>query len=86
MRTYIDKVRTLPEPEKIICNRCGREYNLQDENIEPWIIDTIIHISYQFGYGSAVDGSSLDFDICEKCLDEITKDFKIPAERSNYYG
>ena len=86
MRTFIEKTRTLPELDTVTCNCCGNTINVSNKNIEPWIIDTMIQIYHEFGYGTATDGESLKFDVCTDCLELWVETFKIPAERINNYA
>lgn len=52
------------------CDRCG--YKVQDENGCMFDI-TPIYIS--FGYGSKFDLETWSMDLCDDCIETITKDF-----------
>ena len=49
---------------KIICNRCGKEFDVYDEESGLVHTDTL-------GYGSKFDGDEIDLALCCDCLDEI---------------
>lgn len=73
MRQYQKK--ETKEIKKIICNRCGRE--IQVENGHPTA--GVFSVDYQWGYFSDKDGETHRFDLCESCYDEWIKGFLIPV-------
>jgi hypothetical protein len=86
MRTFKNVTRTLPEPDTIICNKCGETLHLNSKDFEPWLIDSFLRVFHEFGYGTSTDGESVSFDLCPNCVEEFIKTFKIPAERIKNYG
>lgn len=74
MRQY--QLKETKEIKKIICNRCGKEIRAVDG--EPR--EGVFSVDYQWGYFSEKDGERHSFDLCEKCYDELTGSFLIPAE------
>ena len=60
-----------------ICNRCGDTipFDLGDPTFAP-----VQEFKLVFGYGSYHDGEYWAFDLCDDCLDTITKDFKVAVE------
>lgn len=60
--------------DKIICNKCGNE-SLPGYGLPDCVVTG--------GYDSPVlpDFSKYEFDLCEICVDELMKSFKIPVER-----
>ena len=62
---------------KIICNKCGKEFDIYDEQE-----NFSIH-SYQIGYGSKYDGSGLQLDLCCECMDELIDSCKISPIEEN---
>lgn len=62
---------------KIICNKCGKEFDIYDVQE-----DFTIH-SQMIGYGSKYDGSSLQLDLCCECMDELIDSCKISPIEEN---
>lgn len=52
------------------CNKCGK-YVEED-------LDTITPLCFTFEYGSNHDFEQWSFDLCDECLEEIVREFKIP--------
>ena len=51
--------------DKIIglkCDRCDYENNNLTQDF---------HVVHTFGYGSPIDGDTVSFALCDKCLEEI---------------
>ena len=69
---------------KITCNRCGQIYDLEKDELEEWQADFMRQFTIRFGYTSAHDTEDWHFDLCEECLEEIIKEFKIAPEITNY--
>jgi hypothetical protein len=68
-------------PVKFICNKCGLTLDNETQyGLEEWQADFIHKFKVSFGYGSLRDGESVDFDLCENCLEELFKSFKIPEQ------
>jgi len=65
--------------EDIICNKCGQSLLVLDEGIKDY--SGLIEYEIIGGYCSPVfaDCSKYTFSLCEKCLNELFKTFKIPA-------
>lgn len=59
-----------------VCNRCAAEFDKYSDKTHP--------ISIGGGYGSSYPGDmhTLTFDVCETCLEEWVKSFKIQPEES----
>jgi hypothetical protein len=64
---------------KRICNRCGLEISSDKDEAE-----NIQSFEISFGYFSNHDTESWHFDLCDKCIEEIVKSFKIPPVVTNY--
>jgi hypothetical protein len=80
MRKYklapiIQKIET-----KIVCNKCGKTYDCEKEELEVFMTDFIHKFKTSFGYASEFDGETWEFDLCEKCLKEFVDGFEIPIE------
>ena len=71
MITYKEIQKSVKEPIKIECDRCGKEH--KEFSLEPEILE----FKQEFGYGSKRDGDFIEFDLCEDCLMEILKQEKI---------
>ena len=56
---------------KTICNVCGKEFNMWD-NQEGFGFD------YRVGYGSKHDGENLKCDLCCDCFDKLLDEYLIP--------
>lgn len=71
MRIY--KNKQSGELEKVICNKCKREIIAENGIIK----EGVMNIKCDWDYFSNKDGQSHSFDLCEKCYDEIIKDFAL---------
>ena len=60
---------------KTICNMCGKEFTMWDEQENRGVHD-------QFGYGSKHDGDNIDLDLCCDCFDKVM-DWIIPQCKIN---
>jgi len=70
---------------KIICNKCGQVFDLEEGyGLETWQAEFMHQFKLRFGYASNHDTEDWKFDLCENCIEEIAKDFKIPPEITNY--
>jgi hypothetical protein len=81
MRTTITKTYkgTFEEVESITCNKCGTIIKPEKKKDYFWI-DKIQNIELEWGFGSQYDQEIWKFDLCEVCLTELIRDFKIPPE------
>lgn len=61
------------------CNRCGREFYTVNNILK----EEYIWVEKKFGYFSGKDGEKHSFCLCEKCYDEIVKEFMVPVEIEN---
>lgn len=70
----ITETREIEVVEKTLCNKCGEEIGQYD---------TCLSARLSGGYGSLIgDGTEIYFDICECCIIEMMKTFKIPAKQN----
>ncbi len=69
MREYHTAVQEKQELSRILCNGCGREIPLQQEDC--------FHGEKIWGYFSEKDGRADCFDLCEQCYDKLTDGFRI---------
>lgn len=60
----------------ILCNKCEREAHPSHPG-DYWSQNLMHEIQTHFGYGSAHDMESWNFHLCETCLLEFIKTFKI---------
>lgn len=63
--------------EAVICNNCGKKLVVENGILR----EGAISINHMWDYFSEKDGEVHRFDLCESCYDEITSQFRIPAER-----
>ncbi|MBQ9885738.1 MAG: hypothetical protein IJM37_02575 [Lachnospiraceae bacterium] len=68
MRTFKEKVVLVKD--EAFCNCCGRKIVNED----------FLEVEKEWGYFSSKDGEKISFDLCEKCFDKITADFKIKPQ------
>jgi hypothetical protein len=73
------------------CNKCGKTETWGNKDEEAWIyLETWhnIHLG-RMGYGSGLDGSDVNFELCDNCLCEFIRTFihkeSIYNSGSNYY-
>lgn len=61
----------------ITCNKCGRKF----ENTVEFNPDFNNCHSFEIGfwYGSEFDGRTESFDLCDDCMIEFIKSFKVPS-------
>ena len=64
------------QQEKIICNKCGKEINME----KGMYYQDALSVEKRWGYFSEKDNEVHTFDICESCYDEWTSTFLIPVE------
>ena len=69
----VEKERTT----SIVCNKCGMSFDCKDD----FATNLIHNFNIKFGYGSEHDFEEWSFDLCEKCIDELTNSFKIKPAR-----
>lgn len=82
MKTYDSKEVTVTEETvlEIRCNKCGKIID-QNNYAE---LNKIHTIMLSFGYGSEHDMETWDFDVCEDCILEYIKGFKIAPNITGY--
>ena len=49
---------------EILCNRCGERFNA-------WDTQEDFSIHKRLGYGTIYDGSTLELDLCCRCMEEL---------------
>ena len=77
MILYKDEQITQKVPSKMVCDRCGLETSDRyGGGVGVGEID-MIEIRHEYGYGSKKDGEYIEFDLCEKCLDETINEMNI---------
>ena len=75
MRKQAEKEVTITEYETVEfgCNRCGK----LEQNADSFTENGFHNFGVNFGYGSKYDTDQWEFDLCEDCLFEVVKDFKV---------
>ena len=61
---------------KHVCNMCGRDFDMWDEQ------DGLM-VNQRLGYGSRFDGHNLQLDLCCVCYDELMGEYLLPKCRIN---
>lgn len=56
---------------KHVCNICGKDFDLFDEQEN-------FSIHRSVGYGSEFDGSNIDLDMCCDCFDKLMNTYILP--------
>ena len=56
---------------KTICNICGKEFDLWDQQEN-------FGLNYHVGYGSKFDGEHISVDMCCDCFDELMNTYILP--------
>lgn len=66
----------------LICNKCGKTLK-QELTTDGDIFNYcgLEEVKMECGYGSENDGTVFVFSLCEKCVMELMKSFKIPAHK-----
>lgn len=73
MRFYKDKEKKILE--KVFCNCCGRQLTMKGR----YVSEGVMQVCKDWGYFSRKDLVRHEFDMCERCYDEITSKFQIPV-------
>lgn len=77
----ITETVTKTETSVVVCNRCGKKVEGEDAQYSSDITD----VRVEFGYGSKFDTDVWEFDICDDCIEEITKSFVVPVTKREMY-
>lgn len=56
--------------KKIICNKCGKEFDIWDEQEN-------FSIYRQCGYGTKHDGDKLELDLCCDCMEKLIEECEV---------
>jgi Fe2+ or Zn2+ uptake regulation protein len=64
----------------IVCNKCGKTYDLEEQDLEEWQADFMHRVSWSFGYASKHDGEEWVLDLCEDCIKEFVNSFLVAPE------
>jgi len=68
MKFFKKKYKPSYELTKVLCNKCGHrtDHTIQKDHVS---------IKVTWGYFSKKDCENHEFDLCEKCYDEIIENF-----------
>ena len=86
-----ERKRTLEDgTRQVLCNKCGedvRKYEGEGENRKSMGYYGLVDATFDGGYFSTDirDGDIHTFSLCEKCVAELMKTFKIPPITVNYF-
>ena len=75
MRQYKIKTKECKDIERIICNCCKKEIEVENG----FAREGVFSVDYEWGYFSEKDGEVHSFDLCEACYDQIIQNFQIPV-------
>lgn len=59
---------------KRVCNMCGKDFDMWDEQED-------FSIHRHVGYGSGFDGSLINLDLCCDCFDKLMNDYIVPNSK-----
>ena len=80
--------KTIEEPvlAAIVCNKCGRRFEAPPGKCIEYANDMEFHhYSSTGGYCSKIgDMVSFSFDLCDDCMLELLRSFKVPVEFHKY--
>jgi len=80
MKTYRKVRRTTDSVDKVICNKCGKEF--ASESLALGFIESF---DIEFGYGAgALDGKKWQFDLCISCIESMADSFDINVTENDY--
>jgi hypothetical protein len=67
--------------DNVICNRCGEPINTTKNMCGDIMYVDYIHCKNNIIYKEYLPTYIETFDLCEKCIDEIINNFKIPVKK-----
>lgn len=63
--------------EGVICNKCGETWHNTSDKWENSLMHNQFHpLEFLFEHGSAADGETWEFDLCEACVYDLVATFK----------
>ncbi|AMQ66702.1 hypothetical protein FDG96_gp43 [Bacillus phage Mgbh1] len=77
MRKYIERNVKQRELVGFTCNKCGKSVDLTEDDFAGNLFHSF---KTSFHYGSAFDMETWEFDLCEDCLLDIVKTFKVEPD------
>lgn len=85
MRREVKETQTVTETKEVLvsnlayCNKCGKKYEqVMDKSFGEYCWDSELNkFEIGFGYESRYDEQYWKFDLCDDCLTEIVRGFKI---------
>lgn len=84
MRKYVEITTTKNKCVSIVCDVCGKEYDIEKDWLET---QEFTHIFFTGGYGSIFgDGDQYSCDICQHCLKEKLGDYLVRRGSSSMLG
>ena len=64
--------------QKVVCNQCGATVKDLD-------FGNYLTVKHDWGYGSSQDNTQIEFDLCESCVNALTKKFKHPVSKQEIF-
>jgi hypothetical protein len=83
MRFYREGTKLVNYLSLVKCNQCGKEFSNAEEEFydsEEIVPDVVHQFKISFGYGSKFDGNSIQFDLCDECLEKLKNSFVVPTK------
>jgi hypothetical protein len=80
MKTFVYKTERYQVIETVTCNKCGKKVR---DNFDSTVSNTVHYMTIKWNWGYGADNTlfgdmtALDMDICEPCMYEWVKTFKI---------
>jgi len=77
MKTYKTKLQEVVSVETVTCNKCGKKQDVHTNDAD------CVTVNHTFGYNSNPklfgDMTTVNFDLCERCVFDLINTFVIPA-------
>jgi len=80
MKKFIKKTVQQNKIKSVVCNRCGKEFNLDDDDGSSFNGNLVHEFKIQFHYGSKHDMEKWSFDLCDNCIFDFVNTFKVSQE------
>lgn len=67
--------------QEVVCNQCGKKLKVE----KGMLMEGILEVKQNFGYFSAKDGLTHEFDLCEDCYDRLIEGFAVPVSEMEQF-
>lgn len=62
--------------KEYVCSKCGKIIGKEEQIIK----EDFLYVNKKWGYFSNKDGEVHEFCLCEKCYDELLRQFAVPVQ------